>query len=148
MRALQRANEVRHARAALKRQIAEGEISASEVILSPSSEIESIDVLELFAGSLAADDLVAFEVSGNAAEIARILESAGAQTGESPVQRAHRACTGYLRGSPSGPHDSLSPDLASDATPPHAGPLGAATRRPSRVPSANAGPRRSRSKAH
>ena len=47
MRALQRANEVRHVRAALKRQIAEGKISASEVILSPSSETESMDLFEL-----------------------------------------------------------------------------------------------------
>jgi hypothetical protein len=47
LRALQRANEVREARSALKRQIAAGKISASEVILSPSSEIESMHVLAL-----------------------------------------------------------------------------------------------------
>jgi hypothetical protein len=47
LRALQSANEVRHVRAALKRQIAEGKVSALEVILSRASETESMDVLEL-----------------------------------------------------------------------------------------------------
>jgi hypothetical protein len=44
MRALGRANEVRNARATAKRQIAEGRISAAEVILSPTSEFASMDV--------------------------------------------------------------------------------------------------------
>jgi len=47
MRALGRANEVRHARAALKRQIAEGTISAAEVILGPASELASMNVFDL-----------------------------------------------------------------------------------------------------
>ena len=47
MRALQRANEVRLARARLKRQIAEGTISAAEVILSCPSQIESMELGEL-----------------------------------------------------------------------------------------------------
>jgi hypothetical protein len=47
LRALQRANEVRLARAALKREVAEGKISAAEVILSPASEIQGMTVSEL-----------------------------------------------------------------------------------------------------
>jgi hypothetical protein len=47
MRALQRANEVRLARAELKRQIAEGTISAAEVILRCPSPIEKMTVSEL-----------------------------------------------------------------------------------------------------
>jgi hypothetical protein len=47
MRALERANDVRHARAAVKREIAEGTISASEVILSPTPDFASMDVFAL-----------------------------------------------------------------------------------------------------
>jgi hypothetical protein len=47
MRALQRANEVRLARAELKRQIAEGTVSAAEVILRCPSPIEKMTVSEL-----------------------------------------------------------------------------------------------------
>jgi hypothetical protein len=47
MRALQRANEVRVARAALKRRVTEGEVNAAEVILSCASEIEGMAVGEL-----------------------------------------------------------------------------------------------------
>jgi hypothetical protein len=47
MRALQRANEVRLARAELKRQIAEGTVSAAEVILRCPAPIEKMTVSEL-----------------------------------------------------------------------------------------------------
>jgi hypothetical protein len=47
MRALQRANEVRLARAELKRRVAEGKISAAEVILSCPSQIEGMTITEL-----------------------------------------------------------------------------------------------------
>ncbi len=45
--ALQRANEVRFARAALKRRVAKGTLSAADVILSCSSEIEGMAVADL-----------------------------------------------------------------------------------------------------
>ena len=47
MQALQRANEVRLARAELKRRIATGEISASEVILECPWEADSMSVADL-----------------------------------------------------------------------------------------------------
>jgi hypothetical protein len=47
MRALQRANEVRLARAELKRRINEGETTAASVILNPPWEAESMAVAEL-----------------------------------------------------------------------------------------------------
>lgn len=47
MRALQRANEVRLARANLKRRVAQGTISAAQVILHPPAHIESMTVGEL-----------------------------------------------------------------------------------------------------
>ncbi len=47
MQALQRANEVRLARAELKRQIAAGEISAGEVILACPWEADSMSVADL-----------------------------------------------------------------------------------------------------
>ena len=47
MRALQRANEVRLARAELKRRVAAGEISASEVILTCPWEADSMSVADL-----------------------------------------------------------------------------------------------------
>jgi hypothetical protein len=47
MRALQRANEVRLARAELKRRIAAGEVSASEVILTCPWEADSMSVADL-----------------------------------------------------------------------------------------------------
>lgn len=47
MRALQRANQVRLARAELKRRVSEGEISASEVILTSPWEAESMTVADL-----------------------------------------------------------------------------------------------------
>jgi hypothetical protein len=47
MLALQRANEVRLARAELKRRIAAGSTCVSEVILSSSWEVESMAVAEL-----------------------------------------------------------------------------------------------------
>jgi hypothetical protein len=47
MRALERANEVRAARAALKRRIASGEASAAEAILAGSPEIAGMAVIEL-----------------------------------------------------------------------------------------------------
>jgi hypothetical protein len=47
MRALQRANEVRLARADLKRRVAEGDTSAAEVILSSPWEVESMAVADL-----------------------------------------------------------------------------------------------------
>ena len=47
LRALGRANEVRRARARLKRQIAEREITAAEIILNPPSEASSWPVVEL-----------------------------------------------------------------------------------------------------
>ena len=47
MRALQRANEVRLARAAVKRRLSAGTISAAEVILGPPPEIETMPVGEL-----------------------------------------------------------------------------------------------------
>jgi len=47
MRALQRANEVRLARAELKRRIAAGEITASEVILTCPWEADSMSVADV-----------------------------------------------------------------------------------------------------
>jgi hypothetical protein len=47
LRALERANAVRLARAELKRRIAEGEVSASEVILACPPEVVSWSVAEL-----------------------------------------------------------------------------------------------------
>ena len=47
LRALQRANEVRLARAALKHRVATGNISAAEVILSPALEIEGMTIGDL-----------------------------------------------------------------------------------------------------
>jgi hypothetical protein len=47
MQALQRANEVRLARAAVKHLIASGKMSVIEAILSDSSEIEQMAVIEL-----------------------------------------------------------------------------------------------------
>jgi hypothetical protein len=47
LRALERANEIRLARAGLKRRIAEGEISAAEVILDPPCAAESWEIGEL-----------------------------------------------------------------------------------------------------
>jgi hypothetical protein len=47
LKALQRANEVRAARAALKRQIAAGEFSAAEAILSGGAEIARMTIIEL-----------------------------------------------------------------------------------------------------
>ena len=42
LRALERANEIRLARAELKRRIAGGQVSAAEVILTPPSEAEQL----------------------------------------------------------------------------------------------------------
>jgi hypothetical protein len=47
LRALERANRVRLARAELKRRVAEGEISAAEVILSAPWEADSMTVSDL-----------------------------------------------------------------------------------------------------
>jgi hypothetical protein len=47
LRALERANEIRLARAELKRRIAEGEISAAEIILDPPCAAISWEVGEL-----------------------------------------------------------------------------------------------------
>jgi hypothetical protein len=47
LRALQRANEVRLARAELKRRVLDGDVSAAEVILSSPWEVESMAVSEL-----------------------------------------------------------------------------------------------------
>jgi hypothetical protein len=47
MRALQRANAVRLARAELKRQVADGKISAAEAILTCPSEIEGMTVTDI-----------------------------------------------------------------------------------------------------
>lgn len=47
MRALQRANEVRLARATLKRRIAQGELAAAEVVLSSPWEAESMTIADL-----------------------------------------------------------------------------------------------------
>jgi hypothetical protein len=47
LRALGRANEIRLARAALKRQIAHGEISVAEVIMTPPEAAESWPMSEL-----------------------------------------------------------------------------------------------------
>src|SRR3954471_25007656 len=47
VRALQRANEVRRARARIKRRIATGDLTAAEVILSHPSEIESMPIAEV-----------------------------------------------------------------------------------------------------
>ena len=47
LRALERANRVRSVRAQLKRRIAEGELTAAEVILSPGWEIESMPIAEV-----------------------------------------------------------------------------------------------------
>lgn len=47
MRALERANEIRLARAELKRRIADGDVSAAEVILNPPREACSWSVADL-----------------------------------------------------------------------------------------------------
>lgn len=47
MRALQRANEVRVARARLKRLLASGQTSAAEAILGAAAEIEGMTVIDL-----------------------------------------------------------------------------------------------------
>jgi hypothetical protein len=47
MRALERANEVRLARATLKRQLATGQASAAEAILGAAPEIERMTIIEL-----------------------------------------------------------------------------------------------------
>jgi hypothetical protein len=47
LRALQRANAVRLARAELKRKVAEGDVSAAEVILRSPWEVESMTVSDL-----------------------------------------------------------------------------------------------------
>ena len=47
MRALQRANRVRLARAELKRQVADGQLDAAEVVLSNPWEAESMTIAEL-----------------------------------------------------------------------------------------------------
>ena len=47
MRALQRANEVRLARAALKRRVAAGQLTAADVILNCPQELEGLAVAEL-----------------------------------------------------------------------------------------------------
>ena len=47
MRALERANEVRLARADLKRRVADGELSAADVILTAPWEVESMAVADL-----------------------------------------------------------------------------------------------------
>jgi hypothetical protein len=47
MRALEQANRVRHARAELKRRVAEGELPASEVVLESPWEAESMSIADL-----------------------------------------------------------------------------------------------------
>src|SRR4051794_30408342 len=47
VRALQRANEVRQARARIKRRIASGDLTAAEVILSHPWEVESMRIAEV-----------------------------------------------------------------------------------------------------
>ena len=47
LKALERANEVRLARAAMKRQVAGGELSAAEVIMASPWEAESMSISEL-----------------------------------------------------------------------------------------------------
>jgi hypothetical protein len=47
LRALERANEIRLARAELKRQIAYGKVSAADVILDPPTEADSWAIAEL-----------------------------------------------------------------------------------------------------
>jgi hypothetical protein len=47
MRALERANRVRLARAELKRQVAEGEVTAAEVVLTCPWEAESMPIADL-----------------------------------------------------------------------------------------------------
>lgn len=47
MRALQRANEVRLARAELKRRVADGELSVAEVVLTCPWETESMEISDL-----------------------------------------------------------------------------------------------------
>jgi hypothetical protein len=47
VRALKRANEVRHARALIKRRIARGDLTAAEVILSHPWEVESMRIVEV-----------------------------------------------------------------------------------------------------
>jgi hypothetical protein len=47
MRALERANRVRLARAELKRQVADGELTAAEVVLSSPWEAESMTIFDL-----------------------------------------------------------------------------------------------------
>src|SRR4051794_431065 len=47
VRALQRANEVRQARARIKRRIASGDLTAAEVILSHPWELESMRIAEV-----------------------------------------------------------------------------------------------------
>jgi hypothetical protein len=47
MRALARANEIRLARSRLKRRIADGEVSAVDVLLAPAPEVEGLALVDL-----------------------------------------------------------------------------------------------------
>lgn len=47
MRALERANQIRLARAELKRRIGRGEVAVADVLLEPSEEVEGMEIAEL-----------------------------------------------------------------------------------------------------
>ncbi|MBJ7348949.1 MAG: hypothetical protein JHC87_10310 [Thermoleophilaceae bacterium] len=49
MLALQRANRIRLARAAMKRRIAAGDVSVADVLVEPTDEIEGMEIIELLA---------------------------------------------------------------------------------------------------
>jgi hypothetical protein len=108
MRALQRANEVRLARAELKRRIAYGETSAAEVVLSSPWEVETMAVAELLMSQrrwghtrarrfLAAIPMAETKAIGSMTErqrqtLAAMLTAAAApREGRRLAQRAHQA---------------------------------------------------------
>ena len=108
MQALQRANEVRLARAELKRRIAAGEVSASEVILTCPWEADSMTVADLLMSQrrwghtrcrnfLAGVPMSETKTVGSMTQRQRhaLSEMLGRQTGGSerpPVQREERVC--------------------------------------------------------
>jgi hypothetical protein len=93
LRALARANEVRLARAELKRQIAEGEISAAHVILECPWE----------AASMTVSDLLTSQRRWGATRCRKLLQSVPMsenKTVGSMTERQRQALSGLLEGSP------------------------------------------------
>jgi len=99
MRALQRANEVRLARAELKRRVTEGETSAAAVILDCPWEAESMAVAELLMSQhrwghtrarrfLAGVPMTETKTIGSMTERQRLTLAAMLETQPAPVRAA------------------------------------------------------------